>query len=345
MESKFSRRISGFEILINPVQEKDLYELEPFIRNWELLPYEHYKEVTRDRAAVYLLSQLREAILDPSNALLYQAQADRQATGLICVRMLNWDSRIFGLKMAKIDPMVLKGTGSLSRESGALLLERILRHCEAEGISHLSTRVDTKDILSIHLLEDQGFRLVDTLVTYLHNLRDFTRDDLEPDHLVRPFQPSDFAPMKDLARKAFSNKGDMLSRFYADPHLPDEKCDEFYGVWLENSVQRNEADKVFVAELDQTPVGFITCKINPGIHHLLGVKIGYTPLTAVLPEVRKQGVYTSLKKAAMGWLKDRVDFLESRTPISNITSQRIWVKLGGKLVSSHYTFHKWLDKS
>jgi hypothetical protein len=323
--------------------EKDLNTIIHLLQKWRFKPYYYYRMIPKDPIESYIIQYFHKTAADITHYVIYKAETGNNIIGLAALKRLDWDSEIFGIKMAKIEYFIADETDQAYANACDALLSQILAQCYTEKILHVSIKVDTKDVKLVHLLEAKGFRLMDTLVVYAHELTGFKNEELKPSHLIRPFKQEDFQAMKNLASKVYSNSNDLLVRFYADPNLPKDECDRLYGEWFANSVKGVEADEVLIAELDRKPVGFITCKVEKSsITELLGVRIGYTPITAVSSEFRNQGVYTSLKKAAMLWLKPKAEILESRTPINNITVQKVWVNLGGYPINSHHTFHKWL---
>jgi GNAT superfamily N-acetyltransferase len=90
-----------------------------------------------------------------------------------------------------------------------------------------------------------------------------------------------------IAREAFH-----LTRFYADPTLDDERCDDLYAEWT-RSLCAGGADVVLVVEKDDLPVGYVTVSKDGDTS-----EIG---LVAVAADYRGQHLGTVLVNGAIDW--------------------------------------------
>jgi len=201
-----------------------------------------------------------------------------------------------------------------------------------EGYKHLATKISTGEIQLINELLENGFYLVDTLISYKF---DFKYDKL-PTYIIGDeiqicgVEYSDINEIGKIAAESFSH-----DRFHNDKNLPDALCDKYYKNWAENSC-RGFADIVLVAKNNKGDIlGFITGKQYEDT-------CGAIVLNAVKKSARGKGVYTALVYEIMRYFNDKVDVLTVGTQINTYAAQRTWAKLGFKVYDSKYVLHKML---
>ena len=92
-----------------------------------------------------------------------------------------------------------------------------------------------------------------------------------------------------------------------------------------------------MAEQDSQIVGFITLKMN-------NPQEGEVPLYGVSPSVQGKGVGRSLMIGALNWCAtQKAERMLISTQVTNLSSQKVWIRLGFEPSHSYYTFHKWFD--
>jgi ribosomal protein S18 acetylase RimI-like enzyme len=152
------------------------------------------------------------------------------------------------------------------------------------------------------------------------------------DFTLRPVQISDVDFLVKISRKAFRE-----TRFYKDPHFPEEKCHQLYGTWIKNSC-RGMADRVFVACGPKLPVGFITC-------HLLGPGEGQIGLLAVSEPHRGRGIAEALLSESFDYFKNNgVNRLKVVTQADNRSGLNLYLKMGFKKKTVAYWYHIWRNQ-
>lgn len=251
------------------------------------------------------------------------------------VQELPWDSRHFGIRMGE-----LSFASGIEEAPFKGLVEAALKEARAAGLRQLMARAHPSQIRLIHALEENAFRLVDTLMTLELTIPSKTPapPELPP---VRLANGKDLPGLMQLAREAFADREVWLDRFHADPHIPKEKADGLYAEWIRNSVQPNSpeesmADCTLVAEVDGTLAGFITCVRSNGN------RPGKIPLNAVDKPFRGQGIYRSLVLRSLAWLREHdTQTVWVRTSVFSQPVQRTWIRLGALPKFVEHTFHWW----
>lgn len=233
---------------------------------------------------------------------------------------LPWDSSFFGIPIARV------AADTLDTSRAAL----IDAWCREQGIRCLYFQARSDDPATIRCAEKNGCELVEVRMEYEHDnmMRMMERKLLHSGFDFRDAIPADLPGLKSIARTGFTD-----ARFYADGRFPQEKCDEFYQRWIEESC-RSFADKVLVALQGVLPAGFITLKKEN--------EIGRIALVGVDAKFRGRGIGQNLIRGAMEWaLHEGLERLRVTTQARNIPSQRLYQRAGFRTHSVHLYYHKW----
>lgn len=302
-------------------------------------PYRYLlKRIPIEKLPNYLNKQILE-ILSSDLSACYIVLEKRKVLGIGFLEELRWDSDIFGIKMAKITNLIGDDTSLRTEGIKNKLLKFLVRECANRGIRHLSCKVNTDDFTSIHALERNGFRLMDTLLDYVFDFSRYPIKDSNPPCIIRPFIEEDINNIIEVAREAFSSH---FGRFNVDKRLK-KRAVELYAKWAENSC-RGYGDILFVAELNKRIVGYSVWKTPNLSKKLLGIRIGSYSIAAVHPDAYGRGIFKALTLAGMKWLEGKVDIIEGPTHINNYPVQRGYATLMWKIVDARHTFHKWIKK-
>ena len=214
-------------------------------------------------------------------------------------------------------------------------LQAILDFCAENQIKLLIARCPTSEIESVHDMEDEGFRLMDTLVYLRKDLRDHHPQPQQTELTIRTFEPADLHQVVDVARASFAG---YKGHYNVDHRLEPKAAIEVYASWAERCcLDPSVADRVLVAEINGKIVGFRAIRIN-------------TPeqaefvLSGVAPEARHKGVYRSFVIEGLRWCKEvNAEEVLVSTLLINTPVQKTCHELGFTAYSSYHTFHKWFD--
>ena len=215
-------------------------------------------------------------------------------------------------------------------------LAKVNAAARAEDIAFLSTRVSTDDIACVQALEEDGYRLMDTLVYYHAPLPVPEKHTTLPEGTaLRAALSCDTAAVSAVAGEAFAG---FYGHFHADPRLSQADCDAVYVDWAGHCVRsQTEELPVLVSETGGRITGFLAAR-------RISETCADIALNAVSPRMQGQGIYGALLEEAMAHMA-RSGFQEVTisTQVNNITVQKAWGKRGLRMQESFYTLHKWLD--
>lgn len=328
--------MTGYPEIAQATMEQ-LDTLGPLLRGYPYLAYRSLRDVTSTELADVAVATIEATLRSDDDNAAYVAMDGATPVGVSGLRLLPWDTQLFKKKMAMVSPLL--ATGSYDQQAAILgaLLSRINGRCRHLKIEHLSIRIDASDVACRHALEADGFRLMDTLITYWFDFAATPMHSVDYPFPIREQTERDIEPIVDLARQSFVN---YVDRFHSDPTLANTDCDELYARWARNSCYRLVADWVSVAEAEGEVVGFSTRKYHREVQAFLRRSFGEIVLTCVSSRARRGGVYTSLNHEGLRWFHGKVDIAQVMTQLENVAVQRAMTGLGFKPVGARHTFHK-----
>jgi GNAT superfamily N-acetyltransferase len=250
--------------------------------------------------------------------------------GVVAVRREAWDCERLGLEAGKLELLLAR-----SEQGGRELVHRAVEKARAQGLVHLTCRLDSRDYTGAAALQGADFTLRDLLVTLA-----VTRPP-EPEAFpagVRRATEQDVEKLAELSARCFSTPGDSYNRYLNDPHLPQAGVREVYAYWARTSLGGPAADLTFVVEEEGELAGFLTLVLpREGVAKV--------PLNAVDARWRGRGLYRTLVKAGLAeaW-KHGARRVEVVTQLQQLAVQRTWWRLGGAAQSSSMTWSRWLGK-
>lgn len=312
-----------------------------FIENYPFHDYRRYKtvKVKKEYLQQHIKSFLPPSSGGESQGDIFCAKMSGDLAGIISLKTLPWDSNLFGIKMGKIEHIIISPLLELSLQESVIkmLLEQASLFARENGVQHISVKVDTADHFLIMKLQNAGFYLVDCLITYINEI------NLKPPSIpslfhIREYQREDRERIIEISGEAYK---DYIGRFNVDPHIPKNKVLEFYIEWTKNCCDGIEADAMLVAEKKGKVAGFLCFKSNKILNDSSD-KIRYMGrgLSAISKEGR--GAYVSLVAEFIKHSTKTATIIDYDTQINNFDVIRVWNKLGLSYVRSKYTFHKWL---
>lgn len=229
------------------------------------------------------------------------------------INRLDWDSGFFGLRI---------GSVSINSEEECLAL--------AEQKALVQNDFDLVYVLACHSLNVilPDARLVDEKVVY--KLSDTFYS--ESNHNVILWD-SDMGVTDDLLHLALVSG--KYSRFHTDDGFPVGSYERLYFRWIEQSVNRVLATKVFCYFEDGVPRGLITLdeKDNYG-------SIG---LVAIHEDFQSRGIGTAMMKHVIGQMHvAHIQKLYVTTQAANTPACRLYEKCGFQVESVTDIWHWWL---
>lgn len=233
----------------------------------------------------------------------------------------KFDSEILERNVAKVTSL----TSPENYNDRKKLIKKLKQSFKKNSVEYATYRLKASDFLTIHALEDEGFRLVDGIINLeakeLASSNDNSKD-------IRHATVDDVSQLQKLASTAFS-----ATRFYNDPLISIEQAGKIYSEWIKNSIAKKMADSVFVYEENRQLYGFTTVK-----------KDGNIVLIAVSKTMQGKGIGKLLVKRCINqFIEWGLTSATIETQMQNIPALRAYQSCGFKVVDSLLTF-RWSKK-
>jgi len=242
-------------------------------------------------------------------------------------QFLPWDTEFFGRRIAR----------AIEHRLNVQQVRAILEWSENHAIECLYFLADSDHAETVKLAEDYGFRLVDIRVTLQRSIGDRParyRNDRSEVVRIRPSCSGDIPILWAIAQTSYGD-----SRFYFDPCFPVESCEALYETWIKRSCE-GYADVVLVAEVDDRPVGYVSCHLCSNRPH------GQIGLIGVGSQARDCGVGQILVNHSLDWFAEHgVGVVSVVTQGRNIAAQRLYQRCGFLTHSVQLWYHKWMPST
>lgn len=241
------------------------------------------------------------------------------AQKLSIVDKLNWDSRFFGINIARLNHTLINEN----------ILKLTLKVCKQLAIKCLYFRSDSDSIKNIELSEKNGFHLANIRVTYvLEKVRSFRK--FGKDYVLRQGKKRDIPWLIDISRDAYTK-----SRYYFDKNFSREICDQFYIEWVKKIANSSASgEKIFILEKNNKPIAYIGSIV---VRDAVEIE-----LIAVDSAYRGQGIG---KKIISEFIRNYQKAGQRRfrvvTQGRNIAALRLYQACGFEITEEQLDYHKW----
>lgn len=236
------------------------------------------------------------------------------------IQILEFDSEIFGLKVAKLVPDRL----DLASLGAALDL------LKAQDVKLVYWAADSTDPISQQAAKAyQGF-LADKKTTYIIDF-DQLADYPAPVWDVTAYPETE--PDAFLIQLALESG--LYSRFKTDPRITKATFQAIYTRWIKNSTLKRIAKQVLVIRGQEQVIGMVTL----GEKHGRG-DIG---LLAVAEQARGNQLGLHLVRAAQNYfIQEGYRIGQVVTQLENLPACRLYEKCGYQIEKIEYFYHFWL---
>jgi len=240
-------------------------------------------------------------------------------------QLLNWDSDILGVRVAKI----------LSPRLDKARLEQCLQTLKTQGIQLVYWVFASQDTISHEAAQACGGFLVDEKITYYLDLRPLSSIPFPGTENPVALSIASYPELSANAElTALAMEIAHFSRFSHDPNIPEQQVKKLYTTWINNACKKRVAKVVLVAKLHHI-VGMVTIDDKQGRADL--------SLLAVATLHRGKGIGTRLVRAAQAWC------LAHNYSISQVVTQKrnpqacgLYERCGYRKDKIEYFYHFWI---
>lgn len=330
-------------VIFDKIDIENIECIKPILNAFTFKPYSYYPNISSEKIVKFLYDDILTSIRS-QDSVLFAAKKNDSIIGIAFYTKLPWESNILKINVASIKYLCTHPEISGSSDIIQGLIDEVVRYGRQEGDHLLVCKTNTKDIVSIHSLENRGFILMDTLLDYTFDFRKIQIESVKKPNIVENFQillasDNDIDQLVRVAHSAFSNH---FGRFNVDEKIPHEKGILIYEEWIKSCV-KGWADFTIIAKIDNKIVGYSAWKKPSVLEQKLEIRIGHYSICGIDPEYSGLGLFGTLTHEGMSRLSGFSDIIEGPTHINNYPVQKSYTKLGWSITSAHHSFHKWLD--
>jgi len=312
-------------------------QIAPLVESWPFKPVSRLSTESQASMLESTCTQVRTT-LGNKDSIASVAVQGREVRGFAGFKILPWDSEQLGIPAARLEYLVAIGSYAEQRLTKDKLLESVMGVARDRGVWHLSTRVDSSDLSSLHAFEEAGFITVDGILTFACDLSVHHPAPAGGDFTIRQATADDAAETGELACHAYE-----FDRFHSDPFIDSQRADELHATWVRNSCNGVAADAVLLAEDESGILGFVTCALNRKSQKGSKGLVGTIVLVATAARAQGRGVGRAVTMAAVEWFRAQgCTEVEVGTQMRNITASRLYQKCGFTLVGSSISLRKLL---
>ncbi|MCK4504495.1 MAG: GNAT family N-acetyltransferase [Candidatus Aegiribacteria sp.] len=242
------------------------------------------------------------------------------------IEYLEWDSDFFCISVGSVRNRITSKSD----------LDSMLCDMRESNLNlvYVTLPMDRPDLIT-RILRERGAILADTRAEMAIDLKRYHSSKAvtqSTDYILRTAENEDAASIGELASYCFRG----LTRFYRDPRLNDERCDELYRTWAERDIRKRE-NLSLLCTTDGRLAGFCTAEITGNEDARIG-------LIGITPDFRGFGIGQVLLKKTAGMLGDKgCGQLVAVTQLASIGAMRMYERAGFLLREISIVVHLWQD--
>ena len=229
---------------------------------------------------------------------------------------LEWDSNFLGFRVGSIS--------QLNTET----LEQALENAKSEKYKLIYLFAAADCFVPTDFLQKYNGKLVDRKVLYVHGLSDQVITNYDQTNLYTSPEVSD-----DLLQLAYESG--KYSRFKLDKNLTPKVFTDMYKLWIENSVNGQMADRIYVVERNNKMVAMVTLRAKSDTLHI--------GLIATAIESQGKGYGKQLiNRTRQTAIELGLKYIEVPTQYDNKQACRFYEACGFRVKSITNIYHFWL---
>ena len=244
------------------------------------------------------------------------------------------DSDRFGYKIGKIDESFFNDKS----------IDEALQYFKENAYECIFSRIDHSRLDLINMLEQRGFTIKDMQYTLRNSFKNYKGELLfkptnrTDGYMFREAWESETDQIVNIAKNSFKEYG----HYSTDSRLNSQDCLDAYVDWTYNAcINKNVADKIFIAEKNSEVAGYIAYKkfTKENLKYAAGV------LGAVNPKHRGNRLFPDIDIAGLEWgIKENMNWQEHNILLNNFAVFKAHMSVGFKPHDFMVTLHGWMDE-
>jgi ribosomal protein S18 acetylase RimI-like enzyme len=307
------------------------------------VPIAYLPQLSSEQRLAYWLDEISHSLAEETSIALGWLVSGR-ISGFIIYNESPWDSRIIGRPTGTVNHLAVTRDDPAGVEILRELTSQLVQTLADRGTQCVVCKAQSSELAAIHVLEQSGFLLVDTLLDFVF---DFSRTPLEKIRFperdgqlkIRPAKVEDLPILIEINEKSFGN---YFGRYHADPQMPAGTATRIYTEWVRSAFQ-GWADWILVAEVDDKIAAYGLWRKPRAAEERNGLRVAHYDLAAIDPEFRGRGLWTALMHDGMLIARDFAQYLIGPVHVNNYPVQHLLQKFGWSISGARHSFHKWLN--
>lgn len=307
------------------------------------VPLAHLPQLSFEQRLAYWLDEISQSLAEETS-IAFGWLVSGRISGFIIYNDSPWDSRIIGRRIGTVNQLAVTRDDPAGVEILRELTSELMQTLADRGTQCVVCKVQSSALAAIHVLEQSGFLLMDTLLDFVF---DFSRTPLEKIRFperdgqlkIRRANAADLPTLFDINEKSFGN---YFGRYHADPRIPAGAATRIYTEWVRSAFQ-GWADWILVAEVDDQLAAYGLWRKALGIEERNSLRVAHYDLAAIDPKFRGRGLWTALMHDGMSIARDCAQYLIGPVHVSNYPVHHLLQKFGWNTSGARHSFHKWLN--
>jgi hypothetical protein len=226
---------------------------------------------------------------------------------------------------------------NLPNESIHSAFETIILYADENHYDILELHLDILGMQIIPVLEEKGFRLVDTRATFITLIEKKHIDKYSSDIGKICFATkTDFERILSLTHKSLTHNPSFLSRFKNRSFFTQQETERFYSAYIENYLDNKDVLFSIWKREDQV-IGYFIYKLAG---HYNGKQIYKGILTAVDPEYRGHNAHLVMQSFLYGYFPEEQFYLDNTTQLTNFPTIKNHIRSQKTLNRIDLTFYR-----
>ena len=321
------------------VVDADLGAVSEMLHSHQYWPRRGYAPYGYDLATRETQTAVRsfDEALDPASSVSAMVALEGSTVvGAATVDQLPFDSAHFGTPIREVTSFVCAWDDRRRSD----VIDALMASIRTRQPGMTTLRIDAGDVHALHGAQAGGFRVLNTVMTYLS---DGSRRPPSVDRSADVYRTFDRQNPPDLSteqKERLTDEASTLfsaSRFHGDPRIPAARADALYGHWARQVLEGEWADWTFTCFEDGDPVFLIAFRHPDGYDSesspvILGEAFGFVS--------RERGVGIGGRVYSKILELMPSDFLEFPTQ-ARVTPLLKFLPRAATFLSATYVLHGW----
>ena len=254
---------------------------------------------------------------------------------MLSLNIKEWETKFFN----RVFGSLTIHPGFYTHEERQVLhsaLDSVLSRADEE-YDLIESHCDMSGMPIIGVIEDKGFRLVDSKITFMtfvdrSDLKDYSSNASDVSFATQ----DDLSDILSLTHESLTNNPSFSSRFKDPAYFSVEETTRYYSAWIENHLDDPESLSA-ISKKNGKVIGFFIYK-RAGLYEDKQLYKGI--LSAVAPDYRGQRLHFAMQSFLHNHFPEEQFYVDNTTQLANLSTIRSHIRSGKQLSGIELTFYR-----